>query len=391
MFKQTFETVASPHITITECTGNLVVQGSEEQQIHVRLQGDADDTALEQDGETFTITAGAGCHLTCPEGAVLTVGTLRGNLKVEGAKGPITAETIHGNVNLRAVGPVALGQTFGNLRVRQAAGDLQTQVTRGNVRIQQVAGSISIDRVDGSLTVEGLQGELTAEQVRGNARLGALFSPGQTHRLNTSGHVTVHIPADAGLRLSLDVGGEIRSSFPDLILEETDGWMQGVLGSGKASLEVEAGGNVYLRSIGPEDEMEDIPLDFVADLEGLGVQIEMRISEAMAQMETRLEESLGRIDSDQVRFEMERVKEQALRRTERAAERARQAAEREAERARLRAERAERRWRRASGQKPHPKREPATEEERMRVLRMVEGGKVTPEQAAELLAALEGR
>ena len=37
------------------------------------------------------------------------------------------------------------------------------------------------------------------------------------------------------------------------------------------------------------------------------------------------------------------------------------------------------------------KREPATDEERMRVLRMVEEGKITPEQAAELLAAVEGR
>jgi hypothetical protein len=390
MFKQTFETSASPHITVTECMGNLVVQGSKEQQIHARLQGEADDVALEHDGETFTITARAGCHLTCPEGAVLTVGTVRGNLKVEGAKGSFTAETVHGNVNLRAVGPAALEQTFGNLRVRQATGDLRAQITRGNVRIRQVAGSISLDRVDGSLTVEGLQGELTAEQVRGNARVGALFSPGQTHRLNVSGNLTVHIPTDASLRLSLDAGGEVRSSVPDLVLEETDGEIQGVLGSGEASLEVEAGGNVYLRSIGLE-EVEDIPLDFVADLEGLGTQIETRISEAMAQMETRLEESLGRIDSDQVRFEMERVKEQALRRTERAAERARRTAEREAERARLRAERAERRWRRASGRKPRPKREPATDEERMRVLRMVEEGKVTPEQAAELLAALEGR
>ena len=86
-----------------------------------------------------------------------------------------------------------------------------------------------------------------------------------------------------------------------------------------------------------------------------------------------------------------RAAEQARQETERATERARRQAEREAERARLRTERAERRWQRASGQRPRPKREPATDEERMRVLRLVEEGKVAPEQAADLLAALEGR
>ncbi len=64
---------------------------------------------------------------------------------------------------------------------------------------------------------------------------------------------------------------------------------------------------------------------------------------------------------------------------------------RAAERARLRAERAERRWRRASGRRPRPRREPAVDEERLRVLRLVEQGKITPGQAADLLAALEGR
>jgi hypothetical protein len=111
----------------------------------------------------------------------------------------------------------------------------------------------------------------------------------------------------------------------------------------------------------------------------------------MVEMETRLEESLGRIDSEQIHLQVERAREQALRTAGRAAERARQTAEREAERARLRAERAERRWQRASGRRPRPKREPVTDEERMRVLRMVEEGRLSPEQAADLLAALEGR
>jgi hypothetical protein len=392
MFKQTIETSATPHVTVAESMGNLVVRGSEEQRLSLRVQGSDEDVALEQVGETFTLTTRTNCLLSCPTATTLTIDAVQGNLQIEGVVGPIAVNVTHGNVQLRNVGPTAIEKTFGNLRVYQVTGNLSAQITRGNARIRQVAGTLSMSGVDGNLVVEELQEGLTVEQVRGNVRLGALFSPGQVHRLTASGNLTVYVPADASLQLDFQADGGVRSSLPQLSLEEADGRVHGVLGSGEASLRAEVGGYVSLRPVQPEEVLEEgAPFDFVADLEGLGAQIEARITEAMAAMEVRLEESLGRIDSEQVRIQMEQAKEQAFRRTEQAAEKARRVAEREAERARLRAERAERRWRRASGQKARPRREPTTDEERMRVLRMVEEGKITPEQAAELLAALEGR
>ena len=405
MFEQTIETSATPHITIAECMGNLVVRGSEKRQITLHVRGRTDDATLEREGETFTLVARAGCLLTCPTATTLTVGTVRGNLQVERVEGPVTADTIHGNVSLRAVGPTALEQTFGNLRVRQVEGDLCAQTTRGNARIRQVDGSLSLGRVDGNLGVKELQGGLAAEQVRGNVRLEPSFSSGLTYRLGTDGNLTVRLPPDASLRLALRAGGGVRSHIPDLVLEEAEGETRGILGAGEASLEAQVGGRVSLQPLEPEmgpAEGEGLPPEFMADLEELGVAIEARIAEEMAEMGARLEESLGRIDSEEIRRGVERATERAFRaaggaaerarrETERATEQARRQAEREAERARLRTERAERRWQRASGQRPRPKREPATDEERMRVLRLVEEGKVTPEQAADLLAALEGR
>ncbi len=403
MFEQTIETSATPHVTVTECLGNLVVRGSEERQVTIQVQGGADDAALEREGETFTLVARAGCLISCPPATTITVGTGQGNLKIKGVEGPVTIGTVHGNVNLRAVGPTALEQASGNLSVRQVAGDLRVQTLRGNARVHQVEGSLSLSQVDGNLVAEGLQGGLAAEQVRGNVRLGPPFSPGATYRLSANGNLTVHLLADASLHLALRAGDGVRSRIPDLTLEEAEEETRGVLGTGEASLEAQVGGRVYLRPLEPgEGPAEGLPLDFVADLEGLGAQIEARVAEAMAEMEVRLAESLGRIDSEEIHRRVERATEQALRaagragerarrEVERATKRARQEAEREAERARLRAERAERRWQRASGQRPRPRQEPATDEERLRVLRLVEEGKITTKQAADLLAALEGR
>jgi hypothetical protein len=391
MFKQTFETSATPHITINECLGNLTVRGSEERQIGLRVQGSGDDVTLEQVGETFTLTTRSNCLLMCPPATTLNVDSVQGNLQIDGVEGPVTINATHGNVQLRNVGPTAIEETFGNLRAQYVEGDLSAQVTRGKIRASQVEGSLTVDRVDGNLIIEGLQGGLTTEQVRGNIRLESLFAPEQTYRLNAHGNLTIYVPPNASLRLTLQASGGVRSSLSNLTLEETDGMLWGTLGDGAAILDAQVSGRISLRPVESDEIIDEGAFDFVADLEGLGAQIEARIAESMAEMEVRLDESLGRIDSEQIRMQMERAKEQALRKTEHAAEKARQAAEREAERARMRAERAERRWRRASGRKPRPKRQPATDEERMRVLKMVEEAKITPEQAAELLAALEGR
>jgi len=392
MLEQTIETSATPHVTVTECIGNLVVRGSEERRITIQVQGEADDVTVEREGETFTLASRAGCRLTCPPDTTLTVGVVRGNLKIKGVEGPVAIGSAYGNVNLRAIGPTALEQTFGNLSARQVAGNLHVQTTRGNARIGQVEGSLSLSQVGGNLVAEGLQGEVAVERVEGNARLGPPFFPGQTYQLSTDGNLTVLLPADASLRLTLRAGGGVRSTFPGLTLEEAEGETRGILGTGEASLAAQVGGHAYLRPLGPKGApAEHLDFDFMADLEGLGAQIEAHIAEVMAGVEASLEESLGRIGDQRLRQRVEQAAEKAHREAERAAEQARREAERATERARLRAERAERRWRRASGRRPRPKREPATEEEHMRVLRLVEEGKITPEQAADLLAALEGR
>ena len=381
MFNQQIETSSTPHVTVEACLGNLVVRGGRAQRVSLRVMGEAEDVDCQQDGETLAITLRSDCTITCPPATTLTVDSVQGNLKVDGIEGAFTVGIVHGNAHLRTVGPATMEQTFGNLSVRRAAGDLRAQVTRGNARVHQVEGALSLDQVDGNLKAEGLHGGLDAEQVHGNVRLGPPFSPGQTYRLNASGNLTLRLPASTSLRLALRAGGRVRSHVPGLILERADGRTEGVLGDGQATLEAQVGGNVHLWPVEPEEGAAyEMPFDFATDLEGLGAQVEARVTEAMGEMEAHLHEMLGSADSGRIRRQVERNIE-AARRT----------AEREAERARLRAERAERRWRRASGRRPHPKRPPATDEERMRVLRMVEEGKITPDQAADLLAALEGR
>ncbi|MGD2143575.1 MAG: hypothetical protein PVF54_03755 [Anaerolineae bacterium] len=375
MFERTIETSVTPHITIGECLGNLTVRGDAENQITLFVQDRDDGVIWKRAGESLTLAIPASATLACPPRTTLAIKSVLGNLRVQTVKGPTVIGVVHGNATLRAVGPVALEGALGSLSACDVAGRLEGQDIKGNTRVRGVNDLLALGQVAGSFFAEGLEGGLTVENVRGNVRLGPPFSPDAVYRLNAFGNLTVLVPPDASLRLALRAGGRVRSRIPGLTLESVSGEARGTLGTGETELEADVKGQVMLR---PSELDEGIGVS--AGWDEFGAHVGWQVNDALARLATSLEDSLGRLDSEQVPYRVDRATEQARRHAEQAAEQAR-----------MRAERAERRWRRASGRRPAPKKQEATDEERLRVLRMVEGGKITPEQASELLVAIEGR
>lgn len=387
MFKQNYETSQKPHIEINDCLGNLVIRGGDERQVSLRSRGQDADVEFQQAHESkLTLSSRADCTLTCPQGATVAIRAVHGDLKIKEVTGAISIGNVHGDVVLHHAGPSTLAQIHGGLNAYQVTGDLTIHHLSGDAKVRDVDGALNVKQVGSDLKANGIVGGMNAEMVGADVLLGPPFSPGAVYHVQAGSDLRVRIPRDASLRLALRAGGHVRSRIPDLTLKDVDGEMTGALGDGESTLEAVVGGGVSLQLLDTEAGIgDDISFNFVADLEGLGVQIEASIAEAMAEMEARLHESLGRFGGESVRFEHARSQ------VERAKEQARRAAERAAERARLRAERATRRWQRVSGERSETKPEPVSEKERMRILRMVENGAVTPEQAADLLAALEGR
>jgi hypothetical protein len=376
VFKRTIRTSDTPQVTIEECLGNLTVRANTENEITLLVQdGEGDEAAWQPEGDALSIAIPANGTLVCPSGTALTVRRVLGNLRIERVKGSVVIGVVHGNTALREVDAVLLERALGNLSAREVAGRLESQDVRGNTRVRRVGELLTLGEVGGNLVAEGLTGGLMAERVRGNVRMGPPFSPEAAYRVEAHGNLTVHLPPDASLEMVLRAGGQVRSRVPGLALEPGEEETRGTLGSGESTLEADVKGNVTLR---PSEGHE--AMDMSTGWDELGAHVEWQMNDALARMATYLEESLGRVDGEQVRHRVDRATEQARRRAEQAAERAR-----------MRAEQAERRWRRASGQRSAPIEQGATDEERLRVLRMVEEGKITPEQASDLLGAIEGR
>ncbi len=406
MWTQTVETTPSPTIVVEECLGDLSVQGTDEPRLTISLRNGADALSLRREGENVFLTLRADAHLSCPRGTRLTLATVRGDLRVRDISGPLTVGAVSGDGILRRVGPLTLGEIYGDLSLQGAAGEVRIREVFGDARLQEVDGPLSVRAIRGDLRAAGLRGGAAVENIGADLRLRPPYVSGAVYGFGVGSTARIVVPADASVRFALRAGGRVRSTVPGLSLAEAGGVVTGALGDGEAVLEVTAGSHILLV---PEVAEEAEWGAWAAGMEDIGAVVEARVAEAMALLEARLEETLRSVDSEEIRRRVEKAAERARQAAERyareageaarrEAERARREAEREAERARqeaerarMQAERAERRWQRASGRRPEPSRPATAEAEILRVLRMVEEGKLTPEQAAELIAALEGR
>ncbi len=131
------------------------------------------------------------------------------------------------------------------------------------------------------------------------------------------------------------------------------------------------------------DQKEAFDMDFMNDLANLGERVAAEVNHHMARFGTELETHFGPEFAQNISEKVSWQAEKAARKAEAAAEKARQYAEREAAR--------------AAKYAPPPPRPPRTEatkvkataEEQLKILRMVEKGTISPDEASTLLEALE--
>jgi DUF4097 and DUF4098 domain-containing protein YvlB len=388
---QRFEVSNTPHLTI-ECHGDLDISGGREGEVAIKAYGTDEDLEIQREGEHLTITSHARCKVGCPRGTTLTLQAVHGDARVRRVAGPIAAKAIHGDTVLKEVGPTTINDAMGDVRARSVSGELRLDQVAGDLGVRGVEGLLSCGSVGGDLSAVSLQGGLEAS-VGGDASLKTDFVPGSNYALTTGGSAAIKFPADTNATVQVTAAGDIQHKVEWAELTEDAGMLSGRVGEAKAAVTVTAGSDVSLQSrsdsaafttsFGLEDDTLELELESVAE------EIERNIQSHMARLNAHLEAKLSSIDHEAIR-----------RKAERAAEKARRRAEHAAERARLKAERAQRRWERMGARQPArpapgrpPARrsvEPITEDERMVILRMVQEGKISADEAARLLEAMEG-
>jgi DUF4097 and DUF4098 domain-containing protein YvlB len=192
----------------------------------------------------------------------------------------LEAETVMGDLRLANAGAVRLGRIRGDLWAEKLGGTLVVTRADGDVRLSEIAGPVTLRAVAGDLRASGLAGGLTATEITGDADLSGPFPAGQSYTLTADGDVGLHLPADADLRLTIKARGRIRSDLQ--LTPAADGSLTftATLGRGSARLVVSGSGDVRINQ--PGSRASTHPTPDMMDLSSLGERIRQQVSASLA-------------------------------------------------------------------------------------------------------------
>jgi hypothetical protein len=418
MEKETFKDQAVDNVLVN-CQGDLVVRGRAESRLHIR--GDQYETIESEKGTE--IRSLGDLDLGVPAAAAVTVAMVQGDLVIKNLSGEVVLEEIMGDALLQSLGAVDVSAVRGDLAVRSLSGnfrateisgdaslrnvqsveidtvqgDLAIAYANGSVQLGTVMGDVSLRTVNAEVTIaEGqrdanlrnLGGRAEVTRALGDVRLLGGLAAGK-HHLAADGDIVVIWPADTPLRVEA-TAPTIRNRLPLSDLVESQGHLTGQLGDGETVLILEAGGRIILKEYSPNDRpwsgFEGPQMDVDVDLTGLGEHIAEEINSRMADFSGRLEREFG----PKLASKLERRAEAVAAKAERAAAQAVRKAERATRRARWANTPPAPRGFQSAPRRESVKENPVTAEEQLKILKMVESGVISPDEANALLEAIQG-
>ncbi|MGB9723358.1 MAG: SHOCT-like domain-containing protein [Chloroflexia bacterium] len=360
---------------------------------------------------------------------------LSGDLNLQRA-GAVELSEVEGDVALYGAASLSLERAGDDVSAGEVSGDVRLKEVHGDVLLRDIGGAAEIGRAEGDLTARHVRGDLLAGRVDGDIVLDTSFQEGHTYRLVSRGDIVVRCPEGTAARFLIQASSwVVPPSDVSRVERREEGRAAVQLGQGGPDVYLTADGEVVL---GPAGDWERSVHDFSrrmeewgrrfgrqmeewgerlreqlqqADWERIGREVEEATARIAQLVETRLQE----LDLDELSRRAGETAAQAEERVrqvdwERIAQKIEQATRQGMERVQAGLQRLQERLRRSAGVEPPapppppPPPPPAPEtppppppeaapapldEERMAILRLVEEGRLTADEAAALLDALE--
>jgi hypothetical protein len=415
METQTFETGLALELFVGQIAGNLQVRGWDNSQ--VSIQANMDDLNVQQEADKLRVNCQGNCSLRVPEDASLRVEVVHGNAYFKNISNHIVIEESKGSLSLRSIHSAQLGSIHGELTCKDFTADLAANQVHGNASIRNIQGASRLEQVHGNLDLRQVEGEIEA-QVRGNARLRLGLLMGDHYRIFADGNLNCQIPQDASLQLDLFSQNEkIKVYLPEGSQIFRQPQYQFTLGEGNVPMSLSCNGSLYLdardatldySSVSQMDFSDALPDEISLQIAS---QVENQINTQMEQMTRQINEQISRLSEKVSKAglspeETEQIMEQALKASERETARTQEkmrraqeklerkldtALERNRYKARFTDRRSQRGAHGSASQAASGAKDSVSAEEQLLILRMLEEKKITPEEADELLSALEGK
>jgi hypothetical protein len=393
-------------VIVRQAHGNLKVAGllslnAEQVRGNLKLNGVADVVLAEVYG-----------HLKAGESTKLRlVGTTYGNARLDNVES-VDLQNVRGQLVVRSSRQVRVSRVGGALVAKEIGETLDADQIGGNATLKSISGPVTAEKVAGNLVARDLAGGARFPRIGGNLVWKGDLGAGRSYHFQCDGNAVLQFPEDANTHLSFRARGRIVSSLDLADREQENGQLSGTLGEGGAEVVVEAKGNVTVsggsEAVGVELG-EELSRQINESLQALDLEaISRQVSEEMEDTLSRLRVKLESVDWERMGQRAQQAVERAMERMDRDMDRAMEKVSRQQERLQRRLER-EALYRERRAHREHrrgmefefdweegmeaevgaPDAGPDLDEERLSILRMVEQGQISPEEAEMLLDALE--
>jgi hypothetical protein len=314
---KTFPVDGIKHLIIEQAANGAKVRGDPEAaivQVTYQAEGPGGMPEFSVQGETLAFRGGTAVRVTLPPELALTIYEAAGELRVQDLGGALTVETVHGDLRLKdLVGSAHIGQIDGDLRAEDVlelrvaggcAGDLRAQgggnlainfvgsdarmfalrsarlaqvrgdfwaervtgtleIVRaaGDVKLVEIGGFVTLQECSGDVQAIDLGGGMTAQSVQGDADLRGSFGGSENYNLAAAGDITLTLALAADLRLGVQARGRIRSNIQLTPAPDGSSSFTATLGRGTGHVCLQSGGDLQ---IAQADRAEDLRPDSTA-------------------------------------------------------------------------------------------------------------------------------
>lgn len=322
--------------------GGVQINGTERTEVVCEIDAPQLATLVEEDGHVH-VTVNAGCRLQVPRNASISVERSMGSVKVETISGKISVEKVMGNLVLIDVAEASVGKVGGNFSVHTASGAIMVEKVAGSLTIddvfsfsgEKVGGNCILRNVQQDCRIEKAGGQCLAQGLKGQVELGKFGGSLKARELALGFDVKVGgdielVGCSIERDLGLSAGGNVAIAFPDgqenLALkmrsagqrikirafgEEIDaksGLYDYVIGEGDKTVTINAGGTISIADApkAGEDLIGDLSDRFTFEESAFSEMIQERIDSATRRAEAKVRAAEIRLGQIQDRVEKRR-------------------------------------------------------------------------------------
>jgi hypothetical protein len=208
------------------------------------------------------------------------MGNCDGDLRFDDGE-HLAAESVAGDVRIHNLNDARFGRLRGDLWAEKVRDALQVSRAEGDARLTDIGGPVTLRSLAGDLRAGALTGGLSAPQVTGDAVLQGPYGTVGPYSLVAEGDIVLHLPADADARVSVKAGGRLRSDAPLTPAADGSAVFSATLGRGSAQFSLVGGGDLRIVQGGGGNRGRRRGKDS-ADLSDLGERIRQQVSASLA-------------------------------------------------------------------------------------------------------------